>query len=51
MGDESMDVSSEEQLSVCAGWLHGSKLVEDFLWIVPEKETTAEAIIEYLCAF
>ena len=51
MADESTDVSSKEELSICARWLHEKKPVEHFLGIVPAKKTTAEAIAEYLYAF
>ena len=51
MADESTDISSKEELSVCARWLHKRKQEEHFLRIVQAKETTAEAITGYLCAF
>ena len=51
MADESTDVSSKEELSICARWEQDNKPVEHFLGIVPAKETTAEAISFYLCAF
>ena len=51
MADESTDVSSKEELSICARWEWDTKPVEHFLGIVPAKETTAEAISSYLCAF
>ena len=46
-----MDVSSKEELSICARWEQGGKPVEHFLGIVPAKETTAQAIATYLCDF
>ena len=51
MADESTDVSSQEELSVCARWVQNGKPVEHFLGIVQAKETTAEAITHYLCSF
>ena len=51
MEDESTDVASKEELSVCACWLQDSKPVEHFLGIVQAKETNAEAITDYLEAF
>ena len=51
MADESTDVSSKEELSICARWEQDNKPVEHFLGIVPAKETIAEAISSYLCAF
>ena len=51
MADESTDVSSKEELSICARWEQDSKPVEHFLGILPAKETTAEAISSYLCVF
>ena len=51
MADESTDISSKEELSVCARWLHESKSEEHFLGIVQAKETTAEALTGYLYAF
>ena len=53
MADESTDISSKEELSVCARWLDNKKPVEHFLGIMPAKETTAEAIADYLtmCTF
>lgn len=47
--DESTDVSSKEELSICARWERDSKPGEHFIGIVPAKETTA--ISSYLCAF
>ena len=51
MADESTDVASQEELSVCARWLEQNKAVEHFLGIVQAKETNAQAIAGYLCAF
>ena len=51
MADESTDISSKEELSVCARWLHNCKPVEHFPGIIPAKETTAEAIANYLLMF
>ena len=51
MADESTDISSQEEVSVCARWLHNKKPVEHFLGIMTAKETTAKAIAGYLCTF
>ena len=51
MADESTDISSKEELSICARWLDNKKPVEHFLGIMPVKETTAEAIANYLFTF
>ena len=51
MADESTDISSKEELSICARWLDNKKPVEHFLGIMPAKETTAEAIANYLFTF
>ena len=51
MADESTDVSSKEELSICARWEQGGKTVEHFLGIMTAKETTAQAISTYLCDF
>ena len=53
MVDERTDISSKEELSVCARWLYNCKPVEHFLGIIPAKGTTAdsEAIGNYLCIF
>lgn len=49
--DESTDVSSKEELSICARWEQGDKSVEHFIGVLPAKETTAQAISTYLCEF
>ena len=51
MADESTDISSKEELSICARWLHKKNPVEHFLGIMPAKETTAKAIAGYLHTF
>lgn len=51
MADESTNISSKEKLSICARWLDNKKPVEHFLGIMPAKETTAEAIANYLFTF
>ena len=51
MVDESTDVASKEELSVCARWLHHNKLVEHFLGVIQAKETNAEAIAGYISDF
>ena len=51
MADESTDVASKEELSVCARWLHQNKPVEHFLGVIQAKETNAEAIAGYISDF
>ena len=51
MADESTDVSSQEELSVCARWIEEYKPVEHFLGIVHVKETNAKALSYYLTTF
>ena len=51
MADESTDIASKEELSVCARWLHQNKPVEHFLGIIQAKETNAEAIAGYISHF
>ena len=43
MADESTDISSKEELSVCGRWIENGKTVEHFLGIVHAKEVTAKA--------
>ena len=49
MADESTDISSKEELSVCGRWIENGKAVEHFLGIVHAKEVTAKA--QYLLDF
>ena len=51
MADEATDISSKEELSVCARWLENNKPVDHFLGIVHAKETTAKGITSDLCTF
>ena len=51
MADECTNVASQEELSVCARWLHDNLVVEHFLGIIHAKETNAKAISEYLAGF
>ena len=51
MADEATDISSKEDLSVCARWLENNKPVDHFLGIVHAKETTAKGITSHLCTF
>ena len=44
MADESTDVATKEELSVCVHWLHHNKPVEHFLGVIQAEETNAEAI-------
>lgn len=51
MADESTDVSSKEELSVCGRWLESGKPVEHFLGIIHAHEVNAEALTRYLLQF
>lgn len=51
LADESTDIASMEELSVCAGWLENGKAVEHFVGIEHAKEVNAEAITRYLLQF
>ena len=51
MADESTDISSKEELSVCGRWIENGKAVEHFLGIVRAKEVTAKALTQYLLDF
>ena len=51
MADESTDISSKEELSVCGRWIENGKTVEHFLGIVHAKEVTAKALTQYLLDF
>ena len=51
MADESTDVASKEELSICGRWLEKGKAVEHFLCIVHVKEVNAEAFTRYLLQF
>ena len=50
MNDESTDSASQDELSVCARWLHEGKVVEH-LGIIHVKGTTAELISDHLITF
>ena len=51
MADESTDIASMGELSICGRWLFKGEPVEHFLGIVHAKEVTAEAITTYLLQF
>ena len=51
MADESADVSSKEELSVCGRWLESGKPVEHFLGIIHAQEVNAESLTRYLLKF
>ena len=51
MADESTDVASQEELSLCARWIEDNKPVEHFLGILHAKEKNAQAIACYLRTF
>ncbi len=51
MADESTDISTKKELSVCGRWLEDGTVVEHFLGIIHNKEATAEALTQYLLDF
>ena len=51
MADESTDVSSKEELSICARWLDNGAAVERFLGMVHVTDVHAEALTDYLTTF
>ena len=51
MGDATTDITSQEELSVCAGWIEDNMPAEDFLKVLHAKTTNAEAITCYLRQF
>ena len=51
MTDESTDITSKEELSVCGRWLESGKPVEHFLGIIHAQEVNAEALTRYLLQF
>ena len=51
MADESTDITSKEELSVCARWLENGKAAEHFLRIVNSHEVHAEALTQYILQF
>ena len=51
MADESTDVSSYEEMSICARWIQEGKPVEHFLGILRAHETDAQSLTKYLLDF
>ena len=51
MADESADVSSKEELSICGRWVEDGKAVEHFLDIVRAREVDAQSLTQYLLEF
>lgn len=51
MADESTDVSSKEELSVCGRWIENGKAAEHFLGIIHARGVTAGALTQYLLDF
>lgn len=51
MADESTDIASQEELSICARWLHENKPVEHFLGVVHAREVNSKALTEYILNF
>ncbi len=48
MADESTDISTKKELSVCGRWLEDGTVVGHFLCVIHIKEATAEALSQYL---
>ena len=51
MADESVDVSTKEELSICGRWLKNGKAVEHFLGITYAQKVNAKALTSYLLKF
>ena len=51
MADESTDISSKEELSICGRWLEDGEVVEHFLGLIHVREVTAEALTQSLLSF
>ena len=51
MADETTDIASMEELSICCRWLFRGEPVEHYLGIVHAHEVNAEAITRYLLQF
>ena len=51
MADESCDVSTIEELSICACWLNNGKPEEHFLKLIAVSRTDAETIASAIEAF
>ena len=51
MADESTDVSSKEELSICGRWVESGKAMEHFLGIVRAREVDAQSLTQYLLHF
>ena len=51
LADESQDITSQEELSVCCRWLVNGKPEEHFLDIIHVKATTAETLAKALTEF
>ena len=51
MADESTDVSSKEEISICGRWVEEGKAMEHFLGIVRACEVDAQSLTQYLLDF
>ena len=51
MADESTDVYSKEELSICGRWVEDGKAVEHFLGSVRAHEVDAQSLTQYLLEF
>ena len=51
MADESTDVASKEELSICGRWIEDGKAVEHFLGIIRAREVDALSLTQYLLEF
>ena len=51
MADESTDVVSKEEMSICARWPEDDRVVEHFLGILRAGKVDAKSLAEYLLVF
>ena len=51
LADESTDVSSREELSICGRWVKSGKAMKHFLGIVRAHEVDAQSLTQYLLHF
>ena len=51
MADESTDIASKEEMSICAQWIEGCRVVEHLLGILRAGKVDAKSLAEYLLDF
>ena len=51
LADESTDVASKEEMSICARWVEGGKAVEHFLGILRARKVDAQSLTKCLLDF